>query len=129
VTDIAPDDTQSAEPPQVRPFAAFLQEQSRGRTHLELSEQLHALIAAVAETGKAGSLVLRIDVKPISPGDTSTLTVTDAITVKAPKADRPKSIFFVDGTGNLSREDPKQPVLEGLRVATPTIPTQLRSAR
>jgi hypothetical protein len=115
--------------PTVRPFAAFLQELSRGRTHTDLSDQLHALISAVTETGKAGSLVLKIDIKPISPGDTSTLHITDAIAVKAPKADRQKSVFYVDGTGNLSRTDPNQLAFDGLREATPATPTTLRSAR
>lgn len=113
----------------VRPFADILTELSQGRTHAELSEQLHNLLAAVTATGKAGSITLRIDVKPISPGDTSTLTVTDAIAVKAPKGDRPKSVFFVTGDGNLSRHDPRQMAFEGLREVPTTITTELKKAR
>ena len=117
------------EEPVVRPFADFLREQSQGRTHEELSEQLHALIAAVTDTGKGGSLTLKLDIKPISAGDTSTLTVTDQIAVKAPKGDRPKSVFFVTGDGNLSRQDPRQLSFDGLR-EVPTTPTnELRSAK
>ncbi|MET7412476.1 MULTISPECIES: hypothetical protein [Streptomyces] len=114
----------------VRPFAAFLQEQSGGQLHDELSTRLHELIEAVRETGKAGAIALKIDVKPIAGTDGRTVTVTDTVTSKVPKTERPKSIFFVDDTGNLSRTDPRQPVITGLREVEPTpAPTQLRSAK
>ncbi|MFE7128915.1 hypothetical protein [Streptomyces sp. NPDC057617] len=122
--------TENEEQRTVRPFAAFLQEQSGGTLHAELSEKLHELLAAVRETGKAGSLALKIDVKPISGTDGRTLTVTDSVAVKAPKAERPKSIFFVTDDGNLSRTDPRQPVITGLREVDTTTPkTNLRSAK
>ncbi|MFD3646342.1 hypothetical protein ACFWUT_23510 [Streptomyces cyaneofuscatus] len=113
-----------------RPFAAFLQEQSGGQLHDELSTRLHELIEAVRETGKAGAIALKIDVKPIAGTDGRTVTVTDTVTSKVPRTERPKSIFFVDDTGNLSRTDPRQPVITGLREVEPTpAPTQLRSAK
>lgn len=114
----------------VRPFAAFLQEQSGGQLHDELSTRLHELIEAVRETGKAGAIALKIDVKPISGTDGRTVTVADTVTSKVPRTERPKSIFFVDNTGNLSRTDPRQPIITGLREVEPTpAPTQLRSAQ
>ncbi|ARF62860.1 hypothetical protein B1H20_16790 [Streptomyces violaceoruber] len=114
----------------VRPFAAFLQEQSGGQLHDELSTRLHELIEAVRETGKAGAIALKIDVKPIAGTDGRTVTVTDTVTSKVPKTERPKSIFFVDDTGNLSRTDPRQPVITGLReVESAPAPTQPRSAK
>ncbi|GFH36588.1 hypothetical protein [Streptomyces pacificus] len=113
----------------VRPFAAFLQEQSGGQLHDELSSRLHDLIEAVIETGKAGSLSLKVDVKPIAGTDGRTLTVTDAVTTKVPRIERPKSIFFVTDDGNLSRTDPRQPVITGLREVEPTPVKQLRSAQ
>ncbi|MGW7196612.1 hypothetical protein [Streptomyces chryseus] len=114
----------------VRPFAAFLQEQSGGQLHDELSTRLHELIEAVRETGKAGALTLKIDVKPIAGTDGRTLTVTDTIAAKLPKTERPKSIFFVTDDGNLSRSDPRQPVITGLREVdtAPATPQKLRSA-
>lgn len=124
-----PDQTTDEEQAQVRPFAAFLQEQSAGRTHEELSAKLHDLIVAVQETGKGGSLTLKIDVKPIPGAGKRTLTVTDAVAVKIPKTDRPKSIFFITDDGNLSRNDPTQPVITGLREVDTTTTQQLRSAQ
>jgi hypothetical protein len=113
----------------VRPFAAFLQEQSGGSLHEELSQKLHDLIEAVRETGKAGSISLKVDVKPIAGADSRTLTVTDTVAAKLPRTERPKSIFFITDDGNLSRSDPRQPVITGLREVEPTTKTQLRSAK
>ncbi|GGJ81750.1 hypothetical protein GCM10011583_11500 [Streptomyces camponoticapitis] len=123
--------TTAEEPEQtvVRPFAAFLQEQSGGQLHDELSEKLHGLIEAIKETGKGGSISLKIDIKPIAGTDGRTLTVTDSVAAKLPKTERPKSIFFATDDGNLSRSDPRQPVITGLReLDTPATKTQLRSA-
>jgi hypothetical protein len=113
----------------VKPFAAFLQEQSGGQLHDELSTKLHELIEAIKETGKGGSIALKIDIKPIAGTDGRTLTVTDSVAAKLPKTERPKSIFFATDDGNLSRSDPRQPVITGLREVEPTpAPKQLRSA-
>lgn len=56
------------EPARVRPFADWLREQRSGRTHEELSEQLHALVEAVA-----------VEIKPMSAGDPNTLVVADKV--------------------------------------------------
>jgi hypothetical protein len=91
---------------QIRPFAAVLQELHRGSIHGELSELLHDLVAAVRDTGKKGTLTLKLDVKPIKPGQVDTLEVTAAVTANPPRADTPTTVFFTDQTGNLTREDP-----------------------
>ncbi|WP_327710074.1 hypothetical protein OG912_16995 [Streptomyces sp. NBC_00464] len=116
--------------PVIRPFASFLQEQSGGQLHDELSTRLHELIEAIRETGKAGSLSLKIDIKPIAGTDGRTLTVMDTVAARLPKTERPKSIFFATDDGNLSRTDPRQPVITGLREVEPTTTpkSQLRSA-
>jgi hypothetical protein len=95
----------------VRPFAAFLQD--RAASHQELSDRLHELIAAVIDTGKAGVLTYKVTLKPLK--GSAQLFVTDEITEKRPEHERPTSIFFVDGTGNLSRHDPHQLAIDGLR--------------
>ncbi|TXL91626.1 hypothetical protein [Streptomyces sp. IB2014 016-6] len=123
---IQPDEDQRT----VRPFADFLQQQSGGQLHDELSEKLHDLITAIQETGKGGSISLKIDIKPIAGTDGRTLTVTDSVAAKLPKTERPKSIFFATDDGGLSRTDPRQPVITGLREVEPTTtaPKKLRSA-
>lgn len=105
------------EEPAVRPFAEFLIQQANGTTHAELSEALHKLVAAVRETGKAGKVQLTVDVKPMSKSDDRALIITAAVAVKPPRSEAPTSVFFIDGTGNLSRTDPRQMTLPLREVA------------
>lgn len=100
---------------QVKPFAAFLQEQSGGNTHDELSEGLHDLIDKVRETGKKGSLQLTVTVSPLKD-DMNVLVVSDEIRLRLPEHARKASVFFADEQGNLSRTDPRQLTFEGLKV-------------
>lgn len=107
-----------------KPFADFLAGQ--GQAHDELTEGLHDLVAAVRDTGKAGSITLTIKVEADKRSD-GVLRVTDNVTVKAPKHDRGARIYYQDKGGNLSRTDPNQPELEGLRdVSAPATPIRLK---
>lgn len=113
----------------MRPFAAWLREVQNGRTHDEATTKLAEVVEAVAETGKAGKLTLTFTIKPMK-GNTDVLLVEDAVVSKAPQHDRKASIFYPDEHGNLTRTDPHQPELEGLRAAAdPTAeqPKQRRS--
>lgn len=104
----------------VRPFADFLQEQSKGRLHEELSSALHDLIGGVKDHGKKGELILRISISP-NKKNPDVLEVTDQVAVKAPLPERKASIFYTDRDGNLSRKDPAQLEFDGIReVPAPT---------
>jgi len=98
----------------IRPFADFLREQSKGTTHDELSEGLHALTQRVRDTGRKGSMLLTITVAPLDK-DVDRLVVSDAIKLKLPEHDRKASLFYPDENGNLSRTDPQQLAFESLR--------------
>jgi hypothetical protein len=97
--------TTDAATAQVKPFAAILQEIGKGALHAQLSDNLNELVRAVAETEKPGSLTLTIKVEPTKGMDT--LTVSGNCTVKRP-TEQSASIFFADGAGNLTRNDPRQ---------------------
>lgn len=103
------------EDPVIRPFADALLELSGGRTHTELSEQLHELIARVRDTGKKGTLTLTITVSRMKNAAENTLTVTDDVKAKLPAHDRNVSVFYADADGNLTRRDPNQLEFEHLR--------------
>lgn len=92
----------------IRPFADFLREQNKGKTHDELSTALNDLVNAVTLHEKGGTLTLKIEVKPMEKGGGDVLLVTDEITVKMPKPKRKPSVFFPDADGNLRRNDPNQ---------------------
>lgn len=88
-------------------FAAFLVQTNKGRTERKASQEFQRLIAAVQETGKAGSFTLRVDIKPQANTD-GVVTVTEAVSVKAPQLERPASIFFITDNSGLTRNDPNQ---------------------
>ena len=90
-----------------RDFAAFLVEQSQGRTHAELSEGLRDLVARVIDTGKKGSITLTVSVAPMKDNN-GVLVVSDIIKLNLPEHDRAASIFWPDQAGNLVRNDPNQ---------------------
>lgn len=98
----------------IRPFADFLRDQNKGKTHDELSTALNDLVNAVTLHEKGGTLTLKIEVKPMEKGTGDVLLVTDDITVKMPKAKRKPSVFFPDADGNLRRNDPNQMTFDTL---------------
>lgn len=96
-----------------RPFADVLRDLSAGRTIVELGDNLAEIVAQVQATRQIGSLTLKLIVKP--NGDHSVL-ITDKVSVMAPQQKRGESVFFVQGDGDLVRNDPRQQNLP-LRVA------------
>lgn len=116
-----------------RDFGSFLLELARGKTHDELSQALHDVVAKVIETGKKGSLTLTLSIGLLDKDPANGMQITDEIKVKLPEHDRPSSMFYPDRTGNLSRRDPRQmsfddlatiPEPEGLNKATGEIPME-----
>jgi hypothetical protein len=99
--------TDENEPGEVPPkeFALFLID--RAATHQELSTKLNALVPAVQDTGKKGSITVTFEFD-LFDGDPNRIVVKDKITLKMPEHDRKNSIFFPDKDGNLSRTDPNQ---------------------
>jgi hypothetical protein len=96
-----PDTAVDDDPPD---FAAWLTQQAKGKTNTELSEALQTLVRACLDTGKKGTLTLRITVEP----DGDHLIVKDEIAVKCPEHNRPAAVWFADGSGALVRNDPNQ---------------------
>lgn len=108
------------EPERIRPFADFLVEHGRGRTHVELGEGLHTLIARVKDTGKKGSITLTVTVEPMKKaGDDKTVVVSDSINLKLPEHDRPGAVWFIGDDGNLQKDDPDQLSFDSLREVPP----------
>lgn len=103
---------------QVRPFAELLTILDKGTAHAEASRALHDLVAAVADTGKAGTMTLTIKLAPLK-GSTDQIVVAAQVTAKPPKSEPGAAIFWRDKSGNLVRNDPNQPEIDGLRVVEP----------
>lgn len=112
--------------PDSRPFMDFLREHRNGATHDELSDQLNELVAAVGTERKAGSLTLKISIKPGNVGEGSVM-VADEIKLVAPKPTKSSSMFFITPENNLIREDPRQKKLD-LREVSPGVPASAARA-
>ena len=118
------------EDPPIRPFADWLQEQSSGKTHDELSEALWDLVQGVQDTGKKGTLTLTVIVEPMPKTEGHVLVINDEIKLRLPEFPRDASVAYVDKFGNLVRNNPAQPELSGLRDVSATAePAQLREAK
>lgn len=104
---------------QVRPFADFLAEHNNGQATREASELLHELVAAVRDTGKKGTLTVKVS---LSAMDEDTLVAVVESSVAAPKQPSKSAVYFATGDGNLSREDPNQLQFDSLKeVAAPAM--------
>lgn len=108
-------------------FLGTLKEIRQGQSLHELSEHLASLVEAVRATGRKGSLSYTLTVKPASKGETVTLMVEDAVTVKRPNPERGTTVFFAATDNTLQRNDPRQPELAGLR--KPAEVTHIREAQ
>lgn len=94
------------------PFTALLADLAKGRINTRLGDELAALVAAVTETGKPGTLTLQLAVKVDGKGDEA-IRITPKIANKVPVMDAPSSVFFVGDDGALSRNPQRQQPLFG----------------
>lgn len=113
-----PDEGSGTEIPQTKTIVAFLAEHRQGGLANEASEQLAEVTEAARRLGKKGSLTITITVDPIKDNSAGLVNVSDEIKAKIPKEPTPGSTFFTDERGNLSRRDPRQPEITGLRDAS-----------
>lgn len=112
-----------------RPFADFLREQGKGQLHEELTDEMHALVAAINETGKKGVLQITLTFEP-NKKNPDMLMVTDDVRSKAPQPDKRASVFYTDDHGNVTRSDPNQLSFDGpLREVAPAAPATIKEKR
>lgn len=71
--------------------------------------KLSEVIAAIVATNKAGSLTMKIDIKPSTAG---ALAVKASVVIKKPKGLPPESLLWPTPDGNLMADDPRQTKLE-----------------
>lgn len=90
-----------------RPFADFLQDHNAGAQHLKAGEALQRVVGAVLDTGKAGSVTIKVSVSPMKNTDDALLTTVE-VAEKVP-TDPPKgAVFYADVDHNLTRDNPQQ---------------------
>jgi hypothetical protein len=90
-----------------RPIGDILNEIGRGALAREASQLMAELVVAVVDQRKAGTLTIKVTLKPVKDSNAEVLTVSGTVTTTAPRA-VPASVFYGDETGFLSRKDPRQ---------------------
>ncbi|WP_298699219.1 hypothetical protein [uncultured Brevundimonas sp.] len=91
----------------MRPITDVLREMRKGRIVEDATEALHEVVKAVDATNKAGSVTLKIKVKPSKDGGWEK-TLSAAISTDVPRPDMPDAVFFSNADGDLVRDDPEQ---------------------
>lgn len=107
--------------PQPRePFTEAVMEKQRDGALLgELNEHLANMLVAVFETGKPGSMTIKLKFARTGKG---TVSVADSVDVNIPEHDKPITTFFVTQDWNMRRDDPSQPNLPLQNVDRDTAP-------
>lgn len=90
-----------------RLFTDVIRDMRGGKIVNTATDELAELVCAVLETNKAGSLTLKLTIKPDKGGENQ-LTLEASIDTKLPKLELPASIFFGAEDGSLTRTDPRQ---------------------
>lgn len=106
-----------------RSFARFLEQLGDGDVHQELSDELYELGRQLLTQARArlqevkGTLTLKLKFKADPKG---VVDIDHVVEVKVPKPKRAAATMFLTKGGNLSVENPRQPLLPGIReVALP----------
>jgi len=103
-------------------FTETLREVRDGDLVTELSEKVKQLVEAVRGTQKAGKLVLTLTLKPMKKG-LDMLMLEDDIKLALPEPERETSTFmFATSENELTRRDPRQPELPGVRGVVASMP-------
>lgn len=92
-------------------FLQFLGSLASGRTASLLDAEMEKVRDAVAESGKAASLTVTIEVKPVSKSNWNSHIIVAKIASKLPVAPGEDTVVYVAADGLYSQYDPRQPVL------------------
>jgi hypothetical protein len=99
----------------MNPSLRTLGQLRRGQFVTDLDAELAALVDAVRDTGRKGRLTIALEIQPAGKGDNITLRVTDSINCKPPQPETGDTLMFATADGQLSRQDPRQIEMEGIR--------------
>ena len=92
-----------------KPITETLRHLGAGCLMDDAAEQLAALVLGVDQTGKPGTLTIKLSLRKATAG---ALAVTGDVTVKMPATPKIESLMFPTPEGNLLTEDPRQKKLD-----------------
>ena len=94
---------------------ALFGELRKGRFAEDVGKHLEELLDACADTRKPGTITLAITVTPNGKVDgADQYTFKDKISTKAPQEDAGSYLLYRNQAGELTRQDPRQPMLPSI---------------
>lgn len=102
--------TENSTPYETPDFAEFITDLAHGNINQKLTEALAEVTDAVEETGKAGELTIKFQVR--KEGKMAVVAVD--VKKKVPEHPLHDTLFYIGDNGELLREDPRQLRLKGL---------------
>lgn len=78
----------------------------------ELASEIRNAVSATRDTGKKSKVVLTIE---IAANGRDAVTITDTVKATLPKPDAVSTMFYATDDNGLSRRDPRQPELPGVK--------------
>lgn len=93
----------------IRPITDVLRHLEAGCLIDDASEKMSELVKAVDQTGKAGKLIITIQLRKATKG---ALAITGKVDCTKPKEPAFESLMFATPEGNLLTEDPNQKKLD-----------------
>lgn len=100
-----------------RPIFDTLRDLRGGQLLDDMSTELQKLVTAVAETGKTGSITVKLEVKPFERAE-GAMVIRDTIKTALPKIESKGTVMFATPAGALQRNNPKQDDLPGITLAS-----------
>lgn len=101
------------------PFSQQLSHLSRGTLDFEMTEKLARLVKAVRETGRKGSITLKITVAKLNARDENALKLIPDVKITVPEMGAYESVLYSTADGDLLRDDPRQKKLDLRQVPVP----------
>src|SRR5437867_2135171 len=105
----------------MKSFNILVAELNEGSAHAALTADLAELLRTVQNTGRGGSLTLKIKVAPATRnnhGSVDKVNITADRKLELPKPEQPSDFFYLTDDGETTRNHPRQHSLELREVAT-----------
>ena len=96
-------------------FNKLIGELNEGSSHAALSADLAELLKTVQNTGRAGTLTLKVKIAPATrtqSGEVDKITITADRKLELPKPVSPSDFFWLTEDGETTRNHPRQQSLE-----------------
>lgn len=98
----------------MKSFNLFLQDLNDGSTHAGLTGDLAELLQAVKNTGRTGSMTLKIKIASASKGgnEVDKITIVADRKLELPKPEQPQDFFWLTDDAQPTRQHPRQHALD-----------------